>query len=128
MTADPGRAGQLVDVVFHRHPLAIGLVDATRQLDEGIVEGLRGLALAQGILDVPPPQVDRLELLLELMQLRCPLYLGGQQRLQAFQLGTHIGQLAGIVDALGLDLQDGDLVDEFANRNRGKDGIHAKKP
>ena len=43
-----GRAGNLVDVVFDRDALAIGLVDATGQLDEGIGEGLRGLMLAQG--------------------------------------------------------------------------------
>ncbi len=81
--------------------------------------------VAQLVLDVPHALVDCLQLLLQHGQRRLTLQLLLQQRQQAVQLGAHVAQLGRIVDAFGLDLENGDLVDQLADRYRGQDGVHA---
>src|SRR5690606_33013250 len=122
---DELRAGQPVDVVLVADALAVVGGDRARQSDEFRTEVLRGFLRAQRVLHVPHALVDVAQLQLQRVQLRRAGAGLLPQRQQALQLAHDVGALARIVDALGLDLQDRDLVDELPDRDGDHDGVHA---
>src|SRR6185437_15779379 len=58
---DQLRAEREVDAPLDGRPLVIAQVDRSGQLDEGRIEALGGLVLADAILDVPERRIDLLE-------------------------------------------------------------------
>ena len=110
-----------VDGLFDARALIVLDVDATRQLHERVIEGLRLLFQTNVVLDIPEPLIDRLQFgtqgrdVLRRGRMRCP---GAVQRVQ---LIAHIGQLCRIAHALGLDLQDGDLVQQLTEGHGDED-------
>ena len=91
------------------------------QPDETLVEVLRFFAVAQGILHVPHEFVDRLQFGAQRFQLHIRFEHLQPQRHQAIQLDTNVRQLRRVGDALGLDLQDGQLVDQLTHGNGRED-------
>jgi hypothetical protein len=97
-------------------------VDAPGQLHEMIAELAAALALPQFIFDIPNRAIDE------------PQF--GYQGLQMFQRGnrfllrcgqvregeSHVRQFGGIRDALALQFQDGDFVEEFSRGDFRGDG------
>src|SRR5262245_24396812 len=109
-------AGELVDLALGRRAPVIGSVDAARELDKRWPEIAPPFAVADVVLDPPQRLVDRAQLGFE----RCQRWRGGKRRLehagQRVELAADIGELAGIPDLLGLDLENRNLVDRFADR------------
>src|SRR5690606_5726144 len=101
---DQRRTQRGVDFALDARALVVLHIDRTRQADEARVEGLRRLLVADVVFDLPQLFVHRLQRRLQrrdvLLRLR-RLRPGRRQRLQ---LAAHIGQLAWIAHALGLDL------------------------
>jgi len=78
---------------------------------------------AQAVLNLPHALVDCAQIALEVFQ---PGVRGQQRRghgHQSCELAHYIRALGRILDPLGLDLQDADLVDQFTHGDRRLDGI-----
>src|SRR5690606_15489669 len=100
-------------------------VHAACQGDELVVEGLRLLLDADVVLDHPQPLVDRLEPRTQFDDVARRGRMRHPGLLQRRQLGADIGQLGRVGHALGLDLQDRDLVEQFAVGDWNEDLGHA---
>ncbi len=116
-----------VELPFQCRPSVVGDVDGTGQGDEGGIELLPAFLLTNVVFDRPELQVHRLERPLELRINGQPA--GGQGGVQQCQFPLHIG-FAHPIKTLGLDLQDRDLVDQFADGDGDRDqggirGSHA---
>src|SRR5699024_8178391 len=123
---DQRRAELEVDRALDRGALVVAHVHRTRQFDEPVVERLVLFLEADAVLDVPQGLVDLLEFgaLGGNVGLRCRM--SAPRRLQRLQLAPHIGPLGFVMDALGLDLQDRDLVDQLAEGYRYFYRVHGR--
>ena len=132
--ADSARPVVLVGLLFHvagtqrqvdglldARALIVLDVDAARQLHERIVESLRLLFQADVVFDVPQALIDRLQLGTQRGDVQCRGRVRRPGAVQRVQLIAHIGQLGRIAHALGLDLQDGDLVQQFTEGHGDED-------
>ncbi|MNI90920.1 hypothetical protein D3C73_1485100 [compost metagenome] len=79
-----------------------------------MIEGLRLVLQADVVLDLPQLLVDRLQLSTQLGDVLYCRRVCHPRGLQRGQFLAHVGQLAFVTDALGLDLQDRDLVQQLA--------------
>ena len=113
---DDRRVAAAVDLALDRRPAVVGDVDGARQRDEPFAEIARLLAQADLVLDVPQLFVDRGEFGLERRQVGAVEPRLAELRREQRELAAHVGELVGIVDPPLLDLQDGDLVDQLADR------------
>jgi hypothetical protein len=89
------------------------VIDRAGQLYEARAEVSAALAVADLVFDLPERLVDPLQRRRQRAEgLRCRdrcVARRGQRR----QLGAHVGQLLQRGEPLGLDLEDGDLVDQL---------------
>src|SRR5262249_51833287 len=99
-------------------PRVIDLIDTARQLDEALAEILARLELADFVLNLPKgriydPQLPRESV--DLVSVKARLGLDAAQQVE---LPGDIRSLGAVSDAVALDFEDGDLVDQLADRDR----------
>jgi hypothetical protein len=98
------------------------VIDRLWQLNEMWGEVALLLALADVVLDLPQQLIHGRELLTQLTQ--CAFGIAQLVLLnhshQGLELTADVDLLFRISDALVLDLQDGDLVDQLTNRSRNQ--------
>src|SRR5215471_4135849 len=102
-------------------PHVIDLIDTARQLDEALAEILARLELADFVLNLPKGRVYDPQLAREAVDLVSVEARLGLDAAQQIELPGNIGSLGAVGDAVVLDLEDGDLVDQLADRDRGID-------
>src|SRR6185369_12168349 len=104
---------ELVDGALEGGAAVVRPVDRASELDEARPEVLTPLTEAKLVLDVPQLLVHLPQLRRQSRQLRrlsqAPARLG-----QRLQLGADVPELGGVADALALDLQDGQPVEQVA--------------
>src|SRR5690606_12105134 len=115
-----------VDIALDRGALVVAHVDRAREFHETGVECLFLLLDADAVLDVPQRLVHRTQPCALVGDVDARGRVRRPGRVEHFQLGAHIGELGRIADALGLDLEDGDLVDQLAEGNGCGYGAHAR--
>ncbi len=101
---------------FTRAPI-VRLVHGPGPFDEPRAEVLCRFAVSNFVLDIPELFVTGLETFLEAGQLvasRKRFVTDAGQMLQRY---PDVRTLVGVADSLGLDLQDGELVDQTPGRN-----------
>jgi len=107
------RAGDIVDRALDLGPLVVGLIDGASKLDELVVKLLPLFLHPDPIFDLPKLRVDRLELGFEI---GLPVALCRSRQVEKFLLD--VDEFESVGDALGLDLQDADLVENLTDANR----------
>src|SRR5262249_34523388 len=108
---DQARPRCNVDRLLDAGALVVKPIDRARELDERRTEIAARVAVADGVLDLPQLRVHPLELGGEPRKLGDVAEADGTQRRK---LARDVLELTRIRDALGLDLEDGDLVDQLA--------------
>lgn len=111
-----------IDPPLDRGPLVVGAIDRARKSDEGVVERSFPLLFPYSILDLPDGFVQSAQFLLQQFY-SLPLHGRRGERQKRLQFPHDIVARRSVMQSIGLDLQDGDLVDQFAPRNRdGRSG------
>lgn len=121
-----GRAQQIVNLALDQEALIIGDVDGAGEADEFIAEVLIAFAEADVIFNDPEGFVDVFELGLKGAQ--ALVFIRRQMRgyyvFQRLQFSANVGEFGFIMDALVLDGEDGDFINQFAPRNGSEDILH----
>jgi len=111
---DQTRPQRLIDALFDGGPLVVFDVHGAGQFDKARIKLTGALFVAEAIFDIPQPLVD----CQQRGALSTDVKRGKGRALPAVvecrQFGLYIGKLAGIGDAPRLDVEDGELVDQFA--------------
>ena len=118
---DDLRAEQHVDLAFDRCPPVVEDVDVAGELDELGVEALFRLVLALGVLDVPEELVHRLQVRLQPDVGLAPAEHRVGDLPQRLQFTDDVRRSRRVGNAVALDLQDGDLVDQFSGGHGDED-------
>ena len=108
-----------VQLALDRGAAVVRHVDRARELDELRVERLRGFLHADAVLDVPQRFVHLLELRHERAHVARRQGRGAPRLAQQRQLAPDVRELRRVAHALGLDLEDRELVEELAGRGAG---------
>src|SRR6056297_2046753 len=118
-----GRAQRFVDAALERGALVVGLVHASGQLHEAVAEVAFALAVADFVFNIP-------EFFVEGFQFRPHAgYFGAFGGFSVPKAGEHVeftlhvGALVRVVDALELDIQNRNLVQQLDWRNGYGDGF-----
>lgn len=108
------RTEQFIELALQCRSSIILQVHGTRQTDETFVKDLAPFAIPLSFFDVPQPLVDRQQLLQQgrIVRLAPQLLMGNA--LEKPQLVSDVSTLRLILQALHLDTQDRDLVEQLS--------------
>src|ERR1700727_17906 len=113
---EQGGARERVDGAFDRRARIVFAIHRSRERDEARPEVSSALAGAKRVFDRPQALVHSSELIDHEIDWRFTRAVLAGEPLEQVQFATHIGELVRFADSLGLDPQDRDLVDQFAER------------
>ena len=107
-------AGGCIDLSLQCSPLIVAAVDRASQLDEAFTEIACSLPLTDGVFDRPELGVDCRQCCFQLLRQSNPSITA--HILQKIEFPLHMGEGIALKTAR-LDLQNCDLVDQFADRH-----------